>query len=501
MIRILRSLCQDANGPSQRANLEKVLERQVDFSGQANAHLRELYGLVKDYAIRHSGELPSLQTLKDDCERKWGVGCKQAKFVDTELSRWSPYLDANFTHLVEQVLADQAIDTAKSRLGLALTQVDAGRASKTPLEIIDELTVTATRTLIEVREKLVVDQVKIGGVINDQTECDDYLQELEDQLKRGPKLGLLCGYEPVDMQTKGWQYGEVVLVAGYTGECKSTITRNMLYHMATLFGYNVLLISCEQTRQQCRDHFLCMHSTHPRWGRDALRYDALKNRLLTPADVAFVREVYGDLVNNPDYGLIDIQQPGSRSITWSEVVARAQVTNIDCKKKTGHGLDIICLDYYDWVDWDGRKSDDTDVNEMVRASKQLAMSWENGRGVVFIAPWQINNAGHEYAIKHDGEYLPDHLSTHNQSRRAADHIYSVFLGPEGSKYRRSGQLKLCCLKARDGDAFPPFVLQTELSASRVHNTVLSSAAGKADETATSLEDVAETSLAQILDEL
>lgn len=501
MIRILRSLCQEPGGPSQRENMELVLARQFDFSEDKS--LAELFVLVKHFTIKRNGDLPSLQTLTDMSDRKYGVGSKQSEFIQNELKRHRVYLGVDFVNLFEELLTDQTLQTAKGTAMTALTSIDSLRGKMEAEEVIESVMATTTKALVDAKSKLSVSKTKTEGRITSEERRDEKIAELKRSLTEPPKLGLMCGFEAFDLRTRGWHPGELILVAGYTGECKSTLCRNMSYHACTLFGANVLFFACEQTFDQTEDHFIAMHSAHQKWGRDSLDYSLLKNKILTPQDVAFAEQVYNDLVDNDEHGEIEIHQPGVKAFTWSEIVARSQVVDVDMRAKTGRGLDLIVLDYYEWIDWDGPRSrEESDINQMVRASKQFALNFHGGDGVVFLSPWQMNNEGYDYAIKHDGEYLPKHLSTHNQSRRSADHIYSVYLGPEGSNYRRSAQLKVCNLKARDGDSFPPVLLQTELAAGRIHNSALSQVdENDGGDDGISLEDVARQNLEKVLEDL
>ena len=500
MIRLIRSLCQEQAGPTQQPNLEFVLSRQFDFSHDKQLH--DLWLLVRDFSIKHAGALPSIQTLQDMADRKWGVGSKEGEFVKNEVARHKVYLGVDFEALLIELLVDWTLQEVKGTGMTALTRIDALRGTMEPEEVISEVTVEITRALVEAKNKLSSNSTQTEGRITDEEEKDAYIEELKQSLNKPPKLGLMCGYEAVDIHTRGWFPGELVLVAGYTGECKSTLCRNMAYHAAVLFGANVLFFPCEQNYRQTKDHFLTMHSTHPKWGREAMDYTRLKNQMVTPQDVAFLEEVYTDFVQNDDHGEIEIHQPGTRAFTWTELVARSQVADVGMQSKTGRGLDLIVLDYYDWIDWDSKKGnrEEKDVDRMVRASKQFALTFRGGEGIVFLSPWQINNEGYDYAQQHDGEYLAKHLSTYNSSRRAADHIYSVYLGPEGSSYRRSAQLKLCNLKTRDGESFSPVVLQTELASSRIHNSALSHIEDSGDD-GVSLEELATQNLAQILEDL
>lgn len=466
MIRILRSLCQNSNDPDLTGNLGIVLATQVEFTKKPQAHLWEI---IQEHAKKYNGDLPSVDWLVQAAKRKFKTQSQEIQEAEA-LERLNPYCGSNFEALVDQIREDQILDQMKEGLQKSAMKLEDLRGKKPVGDVVSQLTLQTSKSLLEARERTRKNKAQTRGNLTDSEEVRTYIERVHKEHQEPPKTGLLTGYHAIDLATQGLRKKELCLIAGYAGELKSTICRNFLYNMVTMFGYNVVYFSCEVGYDQTQDLNTTIHSCDPRWGRPPIEYKRLKNRALTNEEFDFFKDVAHDLGNNPEYGALEVLQPEDRPFRWSEIVMILQA--IDAQ--TPGGVDAVCLDYYEFVEWDGPRTDDSPQNEMIKASKMLAQGFRGGAGVCFIAPFQINNEGYDYAIRHKGEYLSKHLSTHNQSRRAADVIISTYLGPpDDSPFRQANQVKLCNLKNRDNDPFKPLILQTMLSSGRIYNSTLS----------------------------
>jgi len=190
MIRLIRSLCQEQAGPTQQPNLEFVLSRQFDFSHDKQLH--DLWLLVRDFSIKHAGALPSIQTLQDMADRKWGVGSKEGEFVKNEVARHKVYLGVDFEALLIELLVDWTLQEVKGTGMTALTRIDALRGTMEPEEVISEVTVEITRALVEAKNKLSSNSTQTEGRITDEEEKDELpanQRSFSDDAFNAPQVG------------------------------------------------------------------------------------------------------------------------------------------------------------------------------------------------------------------------------------------------------------------------------------------------------------------------
>jgi len=496
MIRILRSLIQEPNDPELSSNMVEVLSFQLEFDKKVE---EDIYGVIRYFSHNNGGQ-PSLSYVRDKVVKQHGQNSAHAALVD-DLARFDPELGATFRARLKEYTDDKVLGGLKSGISLVVSKLDALQAKPdiSTAELIDQFSAEASRVILDAREKVTESKVDTQGELTSPEVYKKHMDKIREDMKQGIKAGLFTGYPDIDQHTFGFHNGELILIAGFTGELKSTTCRNMFYNMLKL-GANLLYITCEITYERTVDQFVVLHSNHEKWGRPPLDYTKVKNRIMTGEEFEFMNLVFKDLTESPDLGRLFIVQPRDRAFRWSEVVT--MMNSYDSQAQ----LDAVCLDYYDWVVWDGQKArDETEVNEMIKASKVLAQTFRGGEGIVFVSPFQINNEGYAWAQQHDGIYHLNHLSTHNQSRRAADFVISSYLGPEGSKLRDAQQVKLGCLKNRDGDPFAPLILQTSLKSGIVYPTSIltggTDQAGDADIIRIPQSEIASQALVSALDDL
>lgn len=479
-LRILRSICKELGDPDFRVNLDYLISRQFEFTRE-NEHFQKVLDVIKEFALKQNGSLPSITLLQDEARSRYQNSPKVLEVVK-ELTKETPEDESGFRHMLNKMHESQTLNTLRDSFDRSSNELSRLVGVEKADKLIERVSVKLSSDILVCRSKVRESKVKVEGTINDPSEMSKYLVELQDEIsnRNKPSRSLFTGYTQIDKSSGGFHRGELILIPGYTGELKSTLCRNILYNMATMFGMNVLLFSCEVSYAQTREHFISIHSANKNLNTKPLDYKRIKNRTLNNEEFKSFHEVANDLSNGHTtwkdkttgvekkvpYGKIIVKQPSERPFRWSEIVMLSELED------SRHGIDCICLDYYDWVDWDGGRYDDTPMNEMIKASKQLALNFRHGEGVVFISPFQMNNEGFAYANKHDGNYHLSHLSTHNQSRRSADFVISTYIGPEGSKFRVSNQVKICNLKNRDNDPFEPMILQTELSCGRIYDTTI-----------------------------
>ena len=104
---------------------------------------------------------------------------------------------------------------------------------------------------------------------------------------------------------------------------------------------------------------------------------------------------------------------------------------------------------------EGDKSRDynQNLNNIIKALKRLCLTFNNGKGVRILSPFQVNRDGYKDARANDGIYLATALSNAHEAERSADVIITLYISDED---RSNGMIKICNPKARRDRPFTPF---------------------------------------------
>ena len=228
MIRILRSLCQNGTDPDLSENLDVVNASGVEFSQKPQ---KNVFEIIREFSLDHDGSLPSTTWLVERVKRKFQS--KSAELREAEaLERLVAHDGANFVDLVKQKVEDQVLDKLKESLTKGAMQVESLRGREKVHDIVSAVIVDTTRNLLGAQEQTRLNQTKTEGNLTDPDEAREYIEVIHKEAQEPPKVGLLTGYHVIDKATRGLRKQELVLIAGYTGELKSTVCRNMLYNMS-----------------------------------------------------------------------------------------------------------------------------------------------------------------------------------------------------------------------------------------------------------------------------
>lgn len=288
--------------------------------------------------------------------------------------------------------------------------------------------------------------------------------------------GILSGIKPLDLNLKGAKKKELVLVAGSTGELKSTLCMNWAYFGALMQGYNVFYMSLEMSREQIEEMFVTIHSSNPDLWENSewkdvypLSWEKVNEGELNDEEEQFYEYCLNDLTNSDEnnYGELIIFDP-PYDMTPSLLRQHCEILN----KKLENGLHLIIPDYPELMESDDKRISNTGekLNRIMRDLKLLAQQFSDGEGVAVIAPFQINREGKKEAVKKDEKnaseketgapleelrpaYNTFHLSYANQAEKSAGAIVYTYLNDE---LRETGKVHIGCLKNRWGKIFKPF---------------------------------------------
>jgi len=109
------------------------------------------------------------------------------------------------------------------------------------------------------------------------------------------------------------------------------------------------------------------------------------------------------------------------------------------------------------------------LNNMIKWLKNQTITFNNGRGLRIITPFQINREGWKEAVKNEGAYKLTALSNAHEAERSPDQIYALYSTEE---MRKSGSIKISWLKNRKtGKSFQPFEASFDGTSKRIQNFI------------------------------
>ena len=256
--------------------------------------------------------------------------------------------------------------------------------------------------------------------------------------KFGRTRGFSTSFSNVDDVTSGgFQAGDLVFLAGYTSEGKSTLLNTMVDYW--VFGgpkLNVALGTAESTPDVVYRNLVSIRSCDQRYGGPPLAYKAIKEgRLGTDGERQLEKVVY-DMANNKHYGNLHVFSIPNGATT-STIFELVSVVN------QMFPVHIFAWDYCGYTMSDVKRGTDREeMGHIVRTAKVRSANFDNNRGITTVSPFQVSRGKWEKAIK-DGRYTLACMEETSAAEKAADIVWSV-LQLEGGK--TVGQV----LKNRDG---------------------------------------------------
>lgn len=272
------------------------------------------------------------------------------------------------------------------------------------------------------------------------------MRRLYQMWKDSPRdtVGVMTGIERIDVAHRGIRKGELSLVMGFVSHLKTSFCLNWLYRAAMIFGMNAAIASLETAIEDLRTILYVMHSAHPKFlelGFQPLDYVQVTTGSLSPEEENVWDRVIDDFENCSDYGEIFYKEP-DEALTIGDIKRWAE------DKHKHAPLELLVIDYLGLVDPDlGQSSLDSgaNLNKVIRASKQLAMTFAKGDKIAVVSPHQANREGLKEAEKNGGRYKLTALANSNEAERSTDLIYYTYMD---DMLRNSNELLLGNLKAR-----------------------------------------------------
>lgn len=259
----------------------------------------------------------------------------------------------------------------------------------------------------------------------------------------GTARGIEFGIANVDAKVGGIQPGEVVLLAGYSNDGKSSLGVQLAWSASVRQGKNVAFLTTETLRPQIVRKLMARHSKMEMFGLpNGLNTRDLKSGTLTPEMEGKYTEVVADFTTNPDYGRVYIVQVprGSTLASLEQRLYRIQ--------REMH-IDLIVIDYLALLASDRkRQTQREELAAIMKEAKQIATTFDGGRGVPIVSPWQVTRAAREQAEK-IGMYSSASLSETAEATNTSDLIVSLLAPVENTN--RHAEVTMQVLKARDSE--------------------------------------------------
>lgn len=269
----------------------------------------------------------------------------------------------------------------------------------------------------------------------------------------GNTSSIRFGISELDKIIGGCQPGELVMTIAASGEGKSTLAVQMAWSAAVEQKKNVVFFSTETVREQIRRKLIARHSKHPKFELpNGINSRDLKDGTLSADDEEALKVVLKDFEENKDYGRIHIVQvPRSATVFTLESSLRRLQTMFD--------IDLVVMDYLALLTPEKKRGTmREELADILKEAKRLATTFNNGKGVPFISPWQVTRAAREEAEK-VGRYTSRALSETAEATNSADMIVSLLAPLENSD--RRAELTMQVIKNRDGETADSLLVEVD----------------------------------------
>jgi len=176
---------------------------------------------------------------------------------------------------------------------------------------------------------------------------------------------------------------------------------------------------------------------------------------LTADEHAFFKIVCEDLVTTEGYGKLELWQPPKSQTTVADVEFKLMQIQQEYKS-TGRDLELVVIDYISLLGLpveERTRDTNENLNIIIKQLKRLCLTFNNGKGLRIISPFQANRKGWEEAKANDGVYHLTALSNAHEAERSSDVVVALFID---ESWRDEGKVKISCLKNRRHAFFKPF---------------------------------------------
>ncbi len=433
----------------------------------------KLYTWIEAHHRKYK-ELPSIELLYEKAQE---AGDESVIETLKELTGQLQYTRSDFAAIVSEKFEEQNKDEFQEVLTKTWQAASSGlKTGKRKKKEIKGLGAAIEYFATETRKfRLYNDGIKTNSQIRSEEDSKEVI-DAYDIRKKDPydNLGLFTQLEKMDEVFRGTKLGELLIIAAYVGQGKTTLVANLAYN-GIYQGLNGLYVSIEMNFDEMRDMFYTLHTTCPDWSENPkykhlagkISYEKVRYGELDDLEEEFFKHASMDFGSNKSFGQLFLHQPSS-ALTPSQLEMEIYDRQAELAED-GKNLDFVVVDYVGLMSQDkGERYGDfnTDLNMIIKSLKKLAIVFNQGRGLRVITPFQCNREGWKDAVKNDGVYKLTALSNANEAERSADEVIALFMNEE---MKRANRIKICCLKHRKGAVFVPFEADINFQSKRIQD--------------------------------
>lgn len=236
-----------------------------------------------------------------------------------------------------------------------------------------------------------------GITLNLRDDVDESIrlyQQIENDMNSGEinKNRIKTGYNYFDSITGGGKRGELWVLAGYSGDGKTQLSKDIAYRVCTQQSGNVLFISLEMSVEEIKCLVETRHSHNFIPGGIAAK--RLELGTLSAIEKDAYQKTLDDWRLNTKYGKFVLWSP-PYGCTVNNIVNKMEQVRYDMS------IELVVIDYAELVNLDTRVSYEKriQVAEVMRQLKDVARTFDNNRGVWILTPHQISRSGKNIAEK------------------------------------------------------------------------------------------------------
>lgn len=265
--------------------------------------------------------------------------------------------------------------------------------------------------------------------------------------------GVLTGLPEVDQRIVNLRRGENMLVAAYSGEGKTTLIQNIVWHATVVQRKNVLVLTNENQYDAYRARVYNRHAHHLIAG--GLSYNDIRTGQLSPEQAQAWWATCNDFGSSTEYGRLEIvQMPTGASMEWVLGALERYADEMD--------VDLVALDYIGRLGaMTKRPTRREEINDSINAWASALVGYDHGRGVPGITGYQIGREKWQTA-QMTGFYNLDCLAETAEAERNAAVVMTVLRLPDVEREARA-QL----VKNRDGATMEPTPIRTDFATTLV----------------------------------
>lgn len=429
--------------PNRRDLLEKALRQLTPehFPERVQSRLFAMLQRYSDYTA--GGVLP--QKFLDDNLRGRAEPGQVELFLETyQLYEANRVEDAEFAWSVEQ-LRELAAEKAT---GEAITEAmeilrNGKQIGADTLRGHEDARGRILEAFQEIDRDLTMQDAPEGDIRTERNEIlEDYAQRKHAR-EKGTSSGILFGVEELDRKVGGMQAGELVLIAGYSSDGKTSLCVQAAWHAAIEQKKNVVFLTTETLRPQVRRKLISRHSKMTQFDLpEGLNSRDLKAGTLPAEQEEMLRAVVDDMTKNPAYGKLYVAQvPISATIP--------SITQRLYRIQRQFNIDIVFMDYLALLHSEVRRQTSREeLAGIVKAAKLLSVSFDDSRGFPLVSPWQVTREARAEA-ENLGMYTSRATAETAEATNSADIIVGMLAPTDNTN--RYADMSVQVLKHRDGE--------------------------------------------------